>query len=211
MLSEKIKAAIKAKFPDAKIAPDSLTKIVALIEAKVGTDETQIDATIDTFNEFNPIAEIIKTDGTIAGLKGRLKAAIPPKKKAETEVDPGDDPGDNNPEGKKPDETTLLLRQLVEKVTKLEGEKTINTIKANIKKGLEGKVDDDYWSEWMLPEKEEDVPAFVEKVQTKYNGFVQQATDHGLSVIGTPKGGVGGSGDAKATKEEVSAVVDSII
>ena len=203
-MKEKIIAAIKAKYPAINLSKARLNAIAAKIEAEVIDDETKIDASLDTFNKFNPLVDIAKTDDAIRNYESKLKGQQNPK----------DEKKDEPPTV--PDDTPAWAKSLIEsnktlseKLAAIEGEKKVSTIKSNIAAKLK-EVPSTYWEDWAIPDKDEDVEGFIEKVNTKYTAFTKDLTDKGLN-IPLPGGGNSGGGDKKASEKEIEAVVSNIM
>lgn len=219
---DKIIAAIKAKFPAVNLSKKRLDAIADKIQEKVIDDETKIDAAIDTFNDYNSIAEIGKQDDIQRGLEKKVKEGSPKKedKPADSgkpdQGKPTEDPDDNTPSWAK----TLIEsnKTLAGEIAVLKGEKQANIIRSQVKAKLT-EVPESYWGEWALPEKDEDVDAFVTKATEKYTAFTKELTEKGLDNIPTPgAGGTGGSGKAvdktnggKASKEEIADITKAIM
>lgn len=205
-MKEKIIAAIKAKFPAVNLSKKSLDAIAARIEPKV-TEESQIDAQIDAFNDFNPIADIAKTDDTIADLRGKLKKAATPTEKIEPPIEP--EATDDTPAYVK----TLMegIKALTAEVSTLKSEKVQDTYASKAKADLKD-VNPLIWKGRPIPQEEEAYTAFIAEVKADQAALDQQLTDKGLSHLVAARGGVGGNpGDQKASKEEVSEVLDNIM
>lgn len=202
-MKEKIIAAIKAKYPAINLSKARLNAIAAKIESKVIDDETKIDAALDTYNDFNPLVDIAKQDDAIRNYEAKLKGQQSHKeeKKDEPPVD------DDTPAWAK----SLIEsnKTLSEKLAAIEGEKKISTIKSTIASKLK-EVPSTYWEDWAIPDKDEDVEGFIEKVNTKYTAFTKDLTDKGLNVP-IPGGGNTGVGDKKASDKEIEAVLNNII
>ena len=209
-MKEKILAAIKAKFPAVNLSKKRLDEISAKIEAKVGTDESQIDAQIDAFNDFNPLSEIAKTDDRIRDLEAKSKKAAPPQT--------NNDKPENQDKPEAPDDTpewvkkTLVpqLQTLQQTVAQLQAEKTQASIVDQIKNHEKMKdVPGVFWNKRKLPKKAEDVDAFITEVTTDFGVFEKQQTAAGLSSMPAPRSGVAANnGEVKeATKEEVNEVI----
>jgi disulfide oxidoreductase YuzD len=224
-MKEKIKAAIKAKFPALNLRAKRLDEITAKIEAKV-KDESEIDAQIDAFNEFFPLADIAKMDDKVADLESKLKkAANPPKKTEETETD-DDSTEESEGSGKKgskkkdADEGTPAWAKklvetttaLTEKVTKLEAEKLQTSILDQVTTKLKDVPKEFGWDKRALPTKAEEIDDFVKSVNEDYQAFSQKQTESGFSAVPKPKGGseTGGKKD-KADEKEVAAIVDTLM
>lgn len=208
-MKEKIIAAIKAKFPAVNLSKKSLDAIAAKIEPRV-TEESQIDAQIDAFNDFNPIADIAKTDDTIADLRGKLKKAASPQAKETEET--------ASVESVVSEDTQAHLKTLIEgiknlttEVAKLKSEKTQDAFASRAKADLKD-VNPLIWKGRQIPQDDEAYAAFVTEVKADQAALDQQLADKGFSALGAPRGGIGGKPtDGKASKEEVSAVLDNIM
>lgn len=198
-MKEKILAAIKAKFSTAKLSAKRLDALAATIEAKVGTDETLIDTTLDALNEIYPLADIAKDDHIRSTLEGKLKA---------TQTKKQDDSTDSAASTTTdiPDDTPTWAKALIEsnktlssKLAAIESEKNQSTMKQKATTLLKD-IPASYWNRWQLPEKDEDLETFVEGVKTDYTAFTKDLTDKGIAVIPQPASG----GTTTPKPEEVS-------
>src|SRR5689334_13222586 len=140
-MKEKILAAIKAKFPKVNLSKKRLDAIAAKIEAKVIDDETKIDASIDEFNDYNPLVDLAKQDDKIRDLESKVKPPAPAPK----------DPKEPPAPVELPDDTPAWAKGLIdsnktllEKVTQLEGEKQQSSIKTKIGEKLK-EIPANYW------------------------------------------------------------------
>jgi len=207
-MKEKIIAAIKAKFPAINLSKKRLNEIAAFIEKKVIDDETKVDAALDSYNDFNPIADIAKQDDTIRNLEAKLKAAQPPKKE-EVKEDPPIEVTDDTPAWAK-----ALIEQnkkLNEGLTALQGEKIKTTIHGKITDKLNEKgkeVPASFWGKRIIPDKEEEIEAFVTEVQTDWSGLVKESTEKGLSMLSAPKSSAAPPVDSKVVSPEIKAFVE---
>jgi hypothetical protein len=201
-MKEKIIAAIKAKFPTVNLSKKRLEAIAAKIEAKVIDDETKIDAAITTYDEYNPLVEIAKQDDTIRSLEAKTK---PPVKKDEPVVPPVPVITDDTPEWAKAmiEQNKLLAAGLAT----LQGEKVASTMRQKATEKLKD-VPASYWSKRVIPEKEEDMEAFVADVQSDYTAFKKELTDAGISVLSVPKSGETPDPKAAAVSPEIKAFAD---
>ena len=97
-MKEKIIASIKAKFPAVNLSKARLDAIAAILEKKV-TDENEIDAKLDEFNDYNPFADIAKQDDAMRNMQNKLKTAgqqNPTKKDSNHNQEDGGDPKDDD-------------------------------------------------------------------------------------------------------------------
>lgn len=183
-MKDKILAAIKAKFPKVNLSKSRLNAIAAKIETKVIDDETKIDVAIDDYNDFNPLADIAKLDDKIRNLEASKPA--PAKKEEETKSDPDlkDDP-------EMPAWAKALVEQnkaLSASIATFQGERQQQSIKGQIAAKLKD-VPEIFWSKRGLPDKAENLDAFIEDVTADYQTFTQAQTDKGLLSIPPPGGG----------------------
>lgn len=115
-MKEKIVAAIKAKWPALNLRKKRLDDIAARLEAKI-TDENEIDVKLDELDAVFPFADIAKQDDALAEAERKAKQVqpkqeTPPKTEAEGSQEPPKD------------DTASLLKTLLEKVDRLEKNKT---------------------------------------------------------------------------------------
>lgn len=202
-MKEKILAAIKAKFPKVNLSKPRLNAIADRIEKTVIDDETKIDAALDAFNDFNPLAELAKQDDTMRDLQGKLKIAALAKKDDESPKEEKVELPEDTPSWAK-----ALLKQnetLSTTLAALQGKEVANTIKAKATELLKD-IPVSYWGKRAIPEKVEDLDAFIEDVNTDYTTFTQDLTNKGLLL--TPKP-VGGNDPAK--KEAVDPAIKAYV
>ena len=113
-MKEKILAAIKAKFPNVNLSKKRLDAIAAKIEAKI-TDENEIDAKLDEYNDYNPLADLAKEDDRVRNLEAKAKAAQPAPK----DDTPADEP-DPLADPATPEWAKSLIKQNQELAKKVE-------------------------------------------------------------------------------------------
>lgn len=203
-MKEKILAAIKAKFPKVNLSKARLNAIAAKIETKVIDDETKIDAAIDEFNDFNPLAEIAKNDDKIRNLEAKNPPA--PAKKDDTpgkeEDQPGELPADMPEWAKALVKSNQSLQQTVATIAKKDAQTSIS---AKVQAAVGKDVPASYYKNWPLPEKEEDIETFVESIKTDYTAFQQEQNNAGLDGVPPP-----GGGNGAATKPDDTKVPDVV-
>lgn len=201
-MKEKIIAAIKRMFPNVNLSKKRLEAIAAKIEAKVIDDETKIDAAITTYDEYNPLVEIAKQDDTIRNLEGKLK---PPTKKDEPVIPAVPVITDDTPEWAKAmiEQNKLLAAGL----SALQGEKIMTTMRQKVTEKLKD-VPASYWGKRVIPEKEEDMDAFIADVQADYTAFKKEMTEAGISVLSVPKSGEAPDAKATAVSPEIKAFAE---
>jgi hypothetical protein len=205
-MKEKIIAAIKRMFPSVNLSKKRLEAIAAKIEAKVIDDETKIDAAITTYDEYNPLVDIAKQDDTIRNLEAKAKTT--PSKK--------DDPTvpivpavpvitDDTPEWAK-----AIIEQnklLAAGFAVLQGEKISTTMRQKATDKLKD-VPATYWGKRPLPDKEEDIDAFVADVQADYTAFKKELTEAGISVLSVPKSGEAPDPKTTTVSPEIKAFAE---
>jgi hypothetical protein len=194
LFKDKIIAAIKAKFPAINLSKKRLDAIADSIEKKVIDDETKIDAALDDFNHYNPLADMAKADDTMRNLNAKVKELEKPKdNKEKTETTTTEPVDDGTPSWAK-----ALIEQnktLASDLAALKGDKIANSIRSEATKKL-SEIPESYWSKRALPEKAEDLDAFVTDVQTDYGAFTQELTNKGLAKFQAPAAGSGGAATA---------------
>jgi hypothetical protein len=197
-LTEKIIERIKAKFPGINLSKPRLDAIAAKIDAKVEDDETKIDAQLDAYNDFNPLADIAKQDDTIRDLKSKVKTAAKPQPTKTDE--PADEPI--------VDDTPKWAKTLMTELAQLKAEKAQTTIQSQLKEKLKDINPLVSWEDWKQPEKEDDIAAFVEKVQAKATAIEKLATEKGLGALAAPKTGAADATKATATSAALKATLE---
>lgn len=189
-MKEKILAAIKAKFPKVNLSKQRLDVIAAKIETKVDNDETKIDAAIDEFNDYNPLDELAKQDDTIRNLKSQVKPPAPAKKEESGEQNPPEKTDDDHtPEWAK--QLSKSFEKLTADVAVLKGDKIQGSIRSKLDEKLKD-VPSVFWEHRVLPENDEAIDTFIEKVNADYATFSQKQNNLGFSAIPTPAGGSDG-------------------
>lgn len=202
-MKDKILAAIKAKFPGVNLSKKRLEAIAAKIELKVIDDESKIDAALATYDEYNSLAELAKQDDALRNLEAHKKANPGKKEDPIKPIEVVEPPLDENT----PAWVKLILEQnkkLSEGLAAIQGEKAQSTIRTKLttllsEKGKE--VPASYWGKRAIPEKEEELDAFVTDVQTDYSAFKKELTEQGLSVLSAPRAGQGASAAGGGSKE----------
>lgn len=206
-MKEKIIAAIKAKFSAVNLSKKRLDAIAAVIEKKVIDDETRIDATLDAFNEYNPIADVAKFDDQQRNLEKQVKEAAkttPPIKREETPAATATD-----------DDTPTWAKALIEQnktlqtdLAALKGEKIADSMKAKATEKLKD-VPAAFWGKRPMPETDELLDAFVTEVKTDYAGFTKEYTDQGLGKMKTPPAASGTGGQAARVSADTQKFMES--
>lgn len=204
MFRDQILAQLRAKFPGA--SAKFLGRIADKIAKKV-TEESQIEGAITELENADvPLSELIQEfqaegDRRVTEAQREWKKKNPGQQQQQES---------NNPEKKEPptgDEPPAWAKSLIEEVKTLRAEKTQTSMKAKAAEKLKD-VPADYYSEWALPEKEEDLDGFVEKVQTKYTAFKQSLANEGFSQTSKPaSGAAGGTGGAASDKVDPDVLV----
>lgn len=211
-LAEMIKARLKVLYPEVTLSQARIKAIAEKLSAKQLTvdQETEVDAALNAMNDNGQytFAELQKEDNRVLQLqilanKGKPEKQTPPKKEDEPDQVPDDTPA----WAKSLIESNKTLS---EKLAAIEGKERTTSIKSTIAAKLK-EVPSSYWEDWAIPDKDEDVGGFVEKVNTKYTAFTKDLTDKGLSLVPTPGGGNVGVGDKKASEKEIEAVLNNII
>jgi hypothetical protein len=204
-MKEKILAAIRVKFPKVNLSKKRLDAIAAKIETKVIDDETKIDAAIDDYNDYNPLAETAKTDDALRNLQAKQSAVAPQNETDKPANDPLND--DDVPNWAK-----ALMKQnetLSASLTTLQKEKVAGSIKEKAAAILKD-IPASYWNKRVLPEDEEGLEVFTTEVNTDYSAFTKDMVEKGLLSVPAPGGGNGELSKGKATETEINSVLENI-
>jgi len=218
MFKDKILAAFKLKYPGVNLSKTRLAAIATKIETKVIDDETKIDAALAAMDDAYAFTDIAKDDDRIRTLEAKIKT---PKKEDETPAEKlAREQAEALAKAPVDDDTPAWAKALIKQsetlasdLAAIKGEKVANTIKSKLEKELLKDVPVDFWDEWSLPTSDEALPAFAEKVTTKFAAINQQRTEQGLSAMAAPKSStVPATGKVTpASKEEVASIVDNIM
>lgn len=191
-MKEKILARFKAKYPAVNLSKKRLDALADKLEPKI-TDESQIDTHLDAINDAFSFDEIAKNDDKIREQAAKLKTAATPKEKTESVEEP-EIPSDA-PEWMKAfmKQQADANKSLSEKLAAFEMKERTGTIKEKIATALKGKdgkdsVPEVFWSKRQMPQKEEEIEAFVADVKTDHSTFTQTLTNHQLNQSGRPAG-----------------------
>jgi hypothetical protein len=201
-MREKILAQLVSKFPG--VSKKFLGLWADKLTPKV-TEESQIQGVIDELDKLPiPITDLateFQKEGDTRVTEAEKKWLKNPPKKDDPKTDPtpkkeGDTTTDDAPAwAKSLIESNQKLSQTVENLQK---EKTQSTIREKISSNEKLKeVPAVLWNKRALPEKEEDVEAFIEDVVKDHTAFTQDLADKGFAqvskpVVGTPAKAGGG-------------------
>lgn len=150
-------------------------------------DDAEHDTLIDALDELVVFADVAKEDDRVRTLEAKAS-----KQQGGTDDEPGDD--SDKSKGKRKtgdDDMPAWAKSLVDEVKTLRAEKTQGTIKSKLAEKLKDKVPAGFYDEWALPEKEDDLDSFAEKVEKKWSDLKQENNNHGLvntSVPGSTSG-----------------------
>lgn len=202
-MKQKIVARIKEKYKGINLSAKRIDAIAAKLEAKI-TNEDEIDAALDNVNDITPFADMARDDDRMRDLENKAKK--PGAKKPETS--PDDDNDETEGSAKKPaDEVPEWAKGLISTVNSLATGRTQETMRSKLEKQLTD-IPKSFYQRWALPEKEEDLEAFIEDVRTEYSEFKQEANNTDLS--GMPKPGTGTAttptaADKKKAEDDIKA------
>jgi hypothetical protein len=153
---------------------------------------------VDSFLDLIDIKEIAAYDDYKAS-KGRNGGK--PEEKDKPEPGTPDKPA-NPPAG---NEMPEWFKPFAQTVQALAADKTQTSIRSKLADKLKDKVPAGFYDEWTLPEKDEDLDAFVEKVETKWKALKQDDNNAGLGGMSTPANGTPATG-GKDTKVDSDVV-----
>lgn len=206
---EKVLKALKTKYKNLGLSEETLNTMAENLCSRL-TDEstdTEIDAEVDGVENF--LKSFQKE------VDGRVTSAV---KKAK---EPAPKSTEENPNPEKKEQTDIekaiaaALAPLMAEVNSLKSEKVGSTRKQTLEAALEkidpklkAKVLKDFGR--MSFDKDEDFDSYLEETVSDLGEFGSEAKNQGAGFIRKPARSAGGS-DGKATAEEISAVVDSIM
>lgn len=181
-MKEKIKARIRAMFPDVNLSDQRMEVIASRLEKKVA-DENQMDDQINAVNDITPFSEIAATDDKVRDLKGKLRIVAKPQTTAvETEKTTTVQTGSTEKKDDKDDDPPAWAKGLLESNKKLsdkleayEKKDKQQTLREKILKDDRLKeIKPSFWKKWVLPENDDDVDAFVESIVSEYQDFTAE-------------------------------------
>lgn len=211
-MREKIVEALKAKFP--KLSQSRIDSYADKLATKI-TEEKDIDARIDDLNDVVDFDAIIKLDAKVAKLeleKKEAKKKTPPKEKDEEDETDEEEETEVKPKKAKTPaymkELMDTVKNLATDVSSMKAEKSQTTIKQQATEQLKD-IPAVFWSKRSMPDKVDDLEAFVTDVKADYATLEKQETDKGFSLMSKPKSG-DGDASKKPSEKEVDAILDNI-
>ena len=206
-MREKILAELKKKYPGLQI--EFLGFIAEKLSVKV-TEDSQIEGAL---SELETLPISIQDQATFFQ-KESDRRVTEAKKKFETEnpkpqPKPGGEPAKPTDPPKPDDETSKMLKELNEKITKLEDEKKKEKNLSDFQKEMtEKKIPAAFYKGKYRDGVE--LADLVTEIENDFKEFEQERNDAVLGGTTKPKGGSGGT-SKKASDEEVKNVVDTIM
>jgi hypothetical protein len=186
-------------------------------------DTKEHDEKIDELHEVVDFKKVATEDDRVRTLETKLKEkekSTSTKKPSEEDDDEDDDDDSDEPapekgkgeqKKKSGDRTPKWAKTLMEEVQSLKKEKQVATIKDKIKAHEKMKdIPEDFYEDYVQPDKEEDIEAFAEKVSTKYGNYKQ--VQNNTKAAGNTKP-VSSAADTKgqADMKEVDKILDNIM
>lgn len=168
--------------------------IAKQLEAKI-TEENQIEGAIAELDKQIPIkqaAEEFQKEGDRRVTDAKKVWELNPPKKPDPDPVKKVDP---------PDDTPAWAKALIAEVGELRKEKILGTMKQRAAEKLKD-IPEFIWAKRLIPEKEEDLPGFIDDVTNDWNGFKKEQIEKGLMSATPP---AGGGGEAKLTDKAVEA------
>lgn len=193
-------------------------------------EEAEHDTLIDALDELVSFADTAKQDDQFRTNEAKIKELTAKKPDPKTDEDSDDEEDeeedDETPKGKKKakqekDKSAGRMpkwaKALLDEVHGLKAEKSKATIKTMIAAKLKGddetpKIPEDFYDEWTLPEKEEDIEGFVARVEAKWTKVnpVSKDAETKPSTNGH-KPTRSGKTTEKVSEKEVDDVMDMIL
>lgn len=156
-------------------------------------EDAEHDTLIDELDELVSFADVAKEDDRVRTLEARAKQ--PAKTKNQESDDDDTEDEDEQEKGAKPkDRTPKWAKDLIAEVQNLKAEKKVTSIKTQLAEKLKGKeIPEKFYHKRALPEKEEDLDAFVSEIENDWTELKQETNNALLGGNGKPAGGTGGS------------------
>jgi hypothetical protein len=207
-MREKIISQLRAKYPGVNLSKKRMDAIADRLTPKI-KDESEIDAKLDELNEILPFADIAKDDDRLRTLEEKSKK--PAQQQQQTEKT-DTDPETKKEDSKKEDEMPSWAKELVTEVKSLRQEKVQATMQQKLAahEKLKG-IPSIFYKGRPLPEKEEELDAFVETIAADYATFKAEEAKPELKPDGKPASGKPDGVDKKPDPKEIDAVLDKII
>jgi hypothetical protein len=156
-------------------------------------EETDHDKLIDELDELVAFADVAKEDDRVRTLEAKTKTQS--SKSTDDDDDDQDDDPKSNDQGKR-DRTPKWARELMEDLKTLKQEKAQTSIRGKIAEKLKDKVPEKFYSKRAIPEKDEDLEAFVADVEKDWTDLKQENNNLGLAGTSSPAGSTGSTGKA---------------
>ena len=175
------KARLKAKYPKANLSQKRIDAFADRLHKKFPelTEEADHDAKIDDYYPEEDVMLIAKQDDTIRTLKVKPKDTSDITTQATTT--------DQQQQQSAPDEPPAWAKSLIGEIQSLKAEKLQSTITQKISSSEKLKeIPANFYAKRRLPEKEEEIDAFVDEVANDYQEFTQHLADKGLSTSVKP-------------------------
>ncbi|MCZ4244971.1 hypothetical protein [Pedobacter punctiformis] len=223
-LKEKIAARLKAKAAGVNLSKTRIDAIVARAEKGLTdeSDDTAIDANLDTINELTPFKEMAAFDDhqRAKDAKDKIEKDKADKEAAEKAAKEGNvDVPEDAPAWLKPllEAQAATTKALSDQIAAINGEKVLTTRREQYAKTLEG-TSEAYKAEALKDfdrlsfKDDSDYQEWATAKSESVKAFIQEDANGGLGGD-RPVGGVGGNTSTKkeATAAEVDAVVNAII
>lgn len=149
------------------------------------TDDAAHDALIDALDELVAFADVAKEDDRVRTLETK---ASKQKDGDNPDDDPDKNKGKDKPAG---DDVPAWAKSLMDEVKSLRADKQQSSIKSKLAEKLKDKVPEKFYSKRALPDKEEDLDAFVAEVETDWSELKQENNNLGLGATSVPGGTAG--------------------
>jgi hypothetical protein len=208
-MKEKILAELKKEFSGQSLR---LLGLIADKLSKTVTEESAIEGAIAELEKSPiPISDLGKIlqqegDARVTDAKKKWDLEHPAKGKTDNEEEEEEEEEEETTPVKKKTEAKRSSGRmpkwaegLVAEVKALRTEKVQSSIRDKVKTQLGKDVPERFWSKWALPEKEEDVDAFVEEIKNEHTAIEQERVNKNLDGNTPPVGGGVAAGQQSAT------------
>lgn len=197
-MREKILAQLVAKFPG--VSKQFLGLVADKLAVKV-TEEDKIPGSITELDNLpvsiTDLASEFQKEGDRRVTEAAKKTKTPEPAKPNTGTDKTE-PANSQAN----DDMPAWAKTLTEEIKSLRTEKVQSSMKTKLTEGLkDSKIPAKFYEKIPLPEKEEDLPAFIEGIKADYTEMKQELVNTGFSQQTPPVGGIPGSTGTKAIVE----------
>lgn len=204
-MKDKVLAELGLKYKGKSLSKTFLDQIATIIAGGI-TEETEIEGKI---TELDALITATANEGNRRAIEAAQKAkaaAAPVVEDEDEDKTPAEKP---KVKPANPDANTALLQQLLEKVTKLESEKSQTSIKDKFAAAIGKDVPETFYKRIALPATEEEVDELAAEVKADWTALKQDKNNLGLGGD-APRSAGGPAGAAAPSDAEIAEIADGL-